>query len=325
MQMDDLLSLACNKMPSINGSADTFVKKRFTITNIQTMSSALSFKNTQNNASSSQRNSSVQSDAKQQQQPSQQNIKLLKSLEKFTINDHQYYVALIRKSGASSFRLSIIEKNNTCTCWTSSELQFDKIRNEALSGNMEDFRNHLISALSNPNDHDYQIKHVIQKKSKKTNVFEIQILRKAAGITVLIANIKCYLAKHHGTNLFYLLDKASATLEHQKQDNTQYRRDNINFQKKYNESLQHVEEAISAKNKQEQQLLSKFVMILNEKKKKIRALQREINRLKGQNNVKDQQPMRPRIDDQEEENDEMDVDEKGSQPQGDALEQPMDN
>merc|ERR1712232_1090329 len=49
-------------------------------------------------------------------------------------------------------------------------------------------------------------------------------------------------------------------------------------------SLQIVDEGISAKNNIEMEMMQKFVLILNEKKRKIRALRRENEQLKAAKN-----------------------------------------
>ena len=220
--------------------------------------------------------------------------KLIASFRKFKLspNNNEYYIAIIRSLGTDTFRLVLVDKE---ACYISKESSYDDIRNESYSTtNMKQFRNVLVSAISKPNDKDYEIQEIEHwgKDKNKTESHpkckELVIIRRAiGGLKIIIANIKVYLGKkgNKGNNLDYLLEKMSKTLIAKQQKNEGLLRDNLKFQDKYNQSLQYIEESISAKNNQEQELLSKFVLILNEKKKKIRALQREILRLKQHGNI----------------------------------------
>lgn len=245
-----------------------------------------------------QKQGTVKSEAKHNESndnsTSRREQKLITSFRRFKIlpNDEEWFLASIRVLGSDKFRLALVNKD---ICYMSQECDYDKIRNESYSTtNSEQFRTHFISATTNPNDEDYEIEAEDQwGKNKESNKSEyprrkiLKIVRKAGNLRIVIAKVGVHLNKRSdvGKNMTYLLGKMVDTLFAKQQQNERLLRDNNKFQIKYNKSLQFIDEAMSAKNNQEQELLSKFVLILNEKKKKIRALQQEIFRLKQNGNI----------------------------------------
>eukprot|EP00483_Globobulimina_turgida_P013337 UN13361 len=115
----------------------------------------------------------------------------------------------------------------------------------------------------------------------------------AGGLRIQMAKFKFYAGRN---NLFYCFGKLASTLRQKIRENVQFNSDNVNFQKQYNETLELVNEAISAKSQQEEELLNKFVFVLNEKKKQIRSLQSEIVQLKGNGNNNKNRNRKRKID-----------------------------
>ena len=238
-----------------------------------------------------QQRGSVKSEAKQNE--NLRTDKLVTSFRKFNLlpNNEEWYLAVIRTLGTDEFRIFLANKD---TCYASNKCNYDIIRNKSYSTtNSKQFRGHFISAISKPNDRDYEIevedqwKGSTQNKGKYPRKKKLNIVRKAGNLRIIIATITVALNKkdNEGQNIEYLFNKITKTLFAKQQKNEGLLKDNIKFQSKYDESLAFMDEAISAKNNQEQELLSKFVLILNEKKKKIRALQQEIFRLKQNGNA----------------------------------------
>ncbi len=199
-------------------------------------------------------------------------------------NGKQYFIAMVRQLRGTKFRIAIMNENE---CWISMELLFEKVRNPACTN--ANFRSDLIMAFAHPNHEQFEINETnCDKKGNPMSVSTaavipiklLKVCQKASGVTIVIANIKCYKSKRTGSNLLYILEKMDKTLLDHKKKNCQLLEDNKKFQERYNQSLVLVDEATLAKNNQEQELMGKFVLILNEKKKKIQALEAEILRLK---------------------------------------------
>ncbi len=196
-----------------------------------------------------------------------------------TPNNNEYFIGLIRVLQENEFRVAMMDKNN---CWISKSetFEFHRLENNNMSSqNIHQFRNNLVSALTKPNDKDFEIKEIDIDKNKnnKNKWKEIKIFRKARGIKCELATFKLYTGKK---NLFYLLEKLECTLNGKRRKNREYKGENIKLQQKYNQQMHELNETISDKNEMEKQLLSKFLLVLNEKNKKIKALQDEISQLK---------------------------------------------
>ena len=203
--------------------------------------------------------------------------RLIRSFRQFEFapNNQKYYVILFMALKADTFRIAVVD--GSFECWISKEETFASVKNPAYSDPTNAFRSHLITALSNPGDQYYAIEEVNSK--------ELKIMRICDEIRVLIAHIKCYRSRQNGKNMVYVFAKIADTLTNQQQTNQKLVRDNQQLQQRWDESLALVDEAILAKNTQEEQLMAKFVLILNEKKKHIAQLQAEIQQLKQRSNV----------------------------------------
>ena len=199
--------------------------------------------------------------------------KLLRSLKKFRINNNDYFIGMSRRTEGNTLRAIIIDlKDNKI--FISPEKKFDEIvdKNRLKGNNKLDYwRNIIISSLQKPRNN---IELIINDENGKKKELIIKSIKN--GFETIIGSIDCCRGPQ---NAIYLYDKFTTTIEYfMKQSMT-----NIDANKKLiqtcEESKLLVVEALKIKEENEQNMLRKFVMILNEKKKKIRKQNIEIHRL----------------------------------------------
>eukprot|EP01084_Bolivina_argentea_P311850 539850_1 len=225
---------------------------------------------------------------------SQPNQQQEMTLHKFHLLPHnnEYFIGIIQnkqenkeenkeENKNNEFRIAMINKSD---CWISKPETFSDLRNNAFISDQNEtqFRNNLIFSLTTPKHKSYEIEEIETNKNKCQGK-EIKIYRKTNDLRIEFADFKLYTGDR---NIFFCLNKLSQTLNNKTIKNQHYKIDNIKFKEKYDNALELLNECIEGNEKQEQQLLNKFVLILNQKKKQIRALQQEIQRLKNNKNNK---------------------------------------
>ena len=182
-------------------------------------------------------------------------------------NKKKYHLGVIRKLTADSFRVMV---SNGKHCWASKDLKYEDIRPKSLGRqNIDDYRANVIAALSlQREDYVYEENDIGNNKTSK----EIKILHNVGGLKVHLCDFKVNLNTNEGENEEYLFGKLQE--KYSKFDNKIKKlNDKIDqLTKAKNAAMQLTDEAINVKENLENELMDKFVKILNEKKRQIRKL-----------------------------------------------------